>query len=139
MMHVPEDSRMTWGELASTPQHGNNGAFIVHLDATLLLHVIASDGGGWEHVSVSRPDSTPSWDNMAAVKRLFWDPEDCVVQFHPPESEYVNNHAHCLHLWRCIDGRAFPMPPSIMVGLKGLTLSSLGGSGDAHPSVDRLA
>ncbi len=120
-MHVPEADRVTFGELRSSAANGNNGAFVVTLDSGVRLHVIASDGGGWEHVSVSRADSIPSWENMAAVKRLFWDAEDCVVEFHPPESEYVNNHPHCLHLWRCADGREFPMPPTIMVGLKGIT------------------
>jgi hypothetical protein len=40
-----------------------------------------------------------------------------VIQYHPPESEYVNNHPNCLHLWRPT-GCALPMPPSIMVGVK---------------------
>lgn len=35
-------------------------------------------------------------------------------QFHPPESEYVNNHPSCLHLWRKI-GSEFETPPKILV------------------------
>ena len=35
-------------------------------------------------------------------KALFWDEDDCVIQYHPPRSEYVNNHQNCLHLWRPI-------------------------------------
>ena len=73
---------------------------------------------GWEHVSVSRRDRCPTWDEMCLVKALFWDEEDCVIQYHPPRSEYVNNHPNCLHLWRPI-GVSLPMPPSIMVGFKG--------------------
>jgi hypothetical protein len=56
---------------------------------------------------------------MCFVKNLFWDPDECVVQFHPPESEYINNHPNVLHLWRNNRIR-FPMPPSIMVGVKEL-------------------
>jgi hypothetical protein len=57
---------------------------------------------------------------MCAVKDLFWNDEDVVVQFHPAKSTYVNNHPGCLHLWRCTDGREFPTPPEILVGIKGL-------------------
>ncbi len=127
--HVPEDYRLTTGGFATSKADGNNGAFFIPLRDGPPLKVIASDGmmgaelmpelGGWEHVSVSLPDRCPTWREMCRVKSLFWDETDCVVQFHPPESEYVNNHPYCLHLWRKIDG-AFPMPPSIPVGYKGL-------------------
>lgn len=92
------------------------------------LTIIASDGGewmfappAWEHVSVSRRDRTPSWEEMCFVKQQFWLPEDCVVQFHPPQSEYVNCHPRCLHLWKPL-GVAIPLPPSETVGPKGVVL-----------------
>jgi hypothetical protein len=69
----------------------------------------------WEHVSVSLPDRCPTWEEMARVKALFWEAADCVVQFHPPESEYVNHHPFCLHLWRPI-GEQIKTPPAILVG-----------------------
>ncbi len=84
-----------------------------------VLHVMADDGhiSGWEHVSVSvpsQPYKTPSWPEMCAVKAMFWAPEECVVQFHPPESQYINTHHGCLHLWRCV-AQPFPMPPRVCV------------------------
>jgi hypothetical protein len=51
---------------------------------------------------------------MSYVKDLFWKPEECVVQYHPPMSEHINLHNYCLHLWRQKDG-TFPMPPTILV------------------------
>jgi hypothetical protein len=54
---------------------------------------------------------------MCFIKDTFWDGEDCVMQLHPPRSEYVNNHPYCLHLWRPTDGRVIPQPPSIFVGV----------------------
>jgi hypothetical protein len=72
---------------------------------------------GWEHVSVSRQDRCPLWDEMCQIKSMFWDEDDCVIQYHPPRSEYVNLHKNCLHLWRPI-GIELPMPDSIMVGFK---------------------
>jgi hypothetical protein len=83
------------------------------------LRVIACDGleTGWDHVSVSLADSPskiPSWQEMCIIKDLFFDESDCVVQFHPPKEDYVNNHVGVLHLWRCIHAE-FPMPPKICV------------------------
>lgn len=131
--HVPELCRVRTGPYGSDASIGNNGAFFVPnrcakgADRSVPLKVIASDGclvpeedpalAGWEHVSVSLPNRCPTWEEMAFIKGLFWDDDDCVVQFHPPRTEYVNNHPYCLHLWRAID-RAFPMPPQILVGVR---------------------
>lgn len=119
--HVPADGRITSGPLASTPAYGNNGAFLVPIkikSKRITVRVIASDGEDWEHVSVSYPGGVPSWSIMCAVKAIFWDDEDCVVQYHPPRSQYVNNHPGCLHLWRPI-GQELPAPPAWMVGAVG--------------------
>lgn len=110
---------------------GNRGKFLipVNVSGTLHFRCIASDGDGWEHVSVtlvhvangrekSDVNRCPTWGEMCKVKEWFWGMEDCVVQYHPPASEYVNNHPFCLHLWRPTDGREIPRPPSIMVGVK---------------------
>lgn len=94
-----------------------NGTFIVKLRHGQTVRVIASSGMGWEHVSVSRQDRCPTWDEMCQVKALFWTDDDCVIQYHPPASEYVNNHPNCLHLWRPTDVD-LPMPPSILVGIQ---------------------
>lgn len=79
----------------------------------------SGEGLGWDHVSVSIPTENrcPTWEEMCFVKSLFWDGEDTVIQFHPPESEYVNNHKFCLHLWKPV-GEQIKTPPSIMVGTK---------------------
>jgi hypothetical protein len=111
--------RVREGAMASDDSYGFNGSFRFVING-VRIKVIASDGMGWQHVSVSINDSTftPSWQIMCIVKDLFWEPEDVVVQFHPRASEYVNHHPGCLHLWRCIDGREFPTPPPHFVGPK---------------------
>lgn len=114
--------RIRRGEFASTNEDGFNGAFAFPLPGVpQRICCIASDGGGWQHVSVTLNGSRkpPSWEIMAKVKDLFWEPTDWVVQFHPPSDQYVNNHPGCLHLWRCIDGREQPVPDPLMVGIKG--------------------
>ncbi len=113
--HVPERSRVMSGEMASSPSDGNNGFFHVLGPCGRPLIICASDGLGWEHVSVSMPGRCPNWVEMCAAKALFWDPEDVVVQFHPRASEYVNCHPNCLHLWRQV-GAEFATPPPLLVG-----------------------
>jgi hypothetical protein len=118
--HVPEKFRVLTGQLASTAANGNNGAFRIPVrmpakTRVLELNVVASDGFEWEHVSVSIPARCPTWEEMCQVKALFWDEEDCVLQFHPPASQYINRHKTCLHLWRPA-GESVPTPPSWMVG-----------------------
>ena len=127
--HVPKQYRIRKGAFGSDDSIGNAGAFFVPNRAAapcgystrdvgaVPLKVIASDGEGWEHVSVSLPTRCPTWAEMCFIKGLFWDAEDCVVQFHPPEVEYVNNHSFCLHLWRPT-GSQIDMPPGWMVGIK---------------------
>lgn len=127
MFHVPEKFRIRVGAMASDESDGNNGCFelIRHMykgkTKRYTMNVIASDGMGWEHVSVSLPTRAPTWEEMCWVKSLFWDREDCVMQLHPPESEWVNNHPHCLHLWRPVSAE-IPRPPMITVGMQELNL-----------------
>lgn len=115
MFHAPERLRVL---SMSSPKDGNHGVFIVGSPiGNRQLRVISSDGMGWEHVSVSLPRSAPTWEEMCFVKGLWWDEEDVVMQLHPRESEYVNHHQHCLHLWRPTI-LVIPEPPTYMVGPK---------------------
>lgn len=120
MFHVPNEFRLKKHPiLGSDDSYGNNGFFIFNYKG-YEVRCQASEGLGWRHVSVTiNRNRTPSWEIMNYVKDLFWDAEDCVVQFHPPKSEYVNNHENCLHLWQPID-QEIPLPDSIMVGYKQL-------------------
>jgi hypothetical protein len=116
--HVPEQFRIRKGKMQSDESFGNNGAFFVRAkNLGCDFVIIASDGEGWEHVSISLRRRAPYWHEMEFFKRMFWDAEDCVIQYHPPKSEYVNNHPFCLHLWRKI-GQEFELPPSQLVGIK---------------------
>lgn len=64
------------------------------------LLIIASNGRGWDHVSVSHRKRCPTWHEMCKIKDIFFSEEDIVLQFHPPKSDYINIHPRCLHLWR---------------------------------------
>lgn len=126
MFKVPNQYRIKEGPLASTDDFGLCGAFEIPWTKSegCYLYVIATEGCGtlgpsWEHVSVhgrtTRGVFTPSWDQMCFIKTLFWDADDCVIQFHPPKSEYVNRHKNTLHLWRK-SGINWETPPKILIG-----------------------
>jgi hypothetical protein len=90
------------------------------------MHILSSGSDreyGWEHVSVSFTDRSPTWEEMCWVKNLFWEEDEVVVQYHPRKSDYVNHHPHCLHLWRPMR-RSLPTPPTILVGPKQETTGS---------------
>lgn len=112
-----ERYRELTGPPASDQSWGNNGAFLVPCPGTrAYLTIIASDGLGWEHVSVSLPVRCPTWSEMCYAKDLFWEEEETVMQLHPPRSRWVNNHPYCLHLWRPI-GQEIALPDVRLVGM----------------------
>ena len=121
-----ERGRVITGEMASNASWGPYGKFFVQGPCGERLCIVASGAApedivakGWEHVSVSTRKRIPNWIEMCFVKDLFWDDDECVVQFHPPRSAYVNCHPYTLHLWRPTRYRdKMPMPPSILVGPK---------------------
>jgi len=116
---ILERGRVTRGEMASTSADGGYGMFRIDGPCGKQLCIVASGGDDDDDVSVSTTARIPLWREMCFIKDLFWHPQDCVVQFHPPETEYVNNHPRCLHMWRN-KIMTFPLPPSIMVGIKDL-------------------
>lgn len=115
---IIEKYRILKGKLGSNAYYGNNGAFLIHCPATRRkLSVIISDGAEWDHVSVhisSRPKEVPTWIEMNFIKGIFWKPEECVIQYHPSEKNYVNCHPGTLHLWRP-QHQKIPIPPLALI------------------------
>lgn len=102
-----------------SPARANYGLF--HMDGLLVISSgtfepdeMPKELRGWEHVSVSRRDRCPTWEEMCLVKRLFWEDEETVLQFHPPRSRYVNVSENCLHLWKQT-GVEHPLPPNELI------------------------
>jgi hypothetical protein len=96
------------------------GAFMFPSDVDKApLRVIASSGEGWDHVSISRANRCPNWQEMKQIAALFFKEDEVAMQLHVPASEHVNNHPYCLHWWRPI-GTPIPLPPAIFVGYRDL-------------------
>lgn len=73
------------------------------------LRVIASrdtmvDSSTWLHVSVSRQDRLPSWEDLRRIKDEFVGRSEIAIQVLPPDREYVDCHPYCLHLWSPDEG-----------------------------------
>ena len=94
----------------------DGGCFVVQspLQTNQELFVIAAHGGGWDHISVSMRKRVPTWKEMDFIKRLFFKPEEVVMQLHPEESKHINIMENCLHLWRP-QKESIPLPPEWMV------------------------
>lgn len=117
------DERLRRIDMKDNPRSlGLRGAFTVRRQSPVpsdILRIISSGPATvfglarWEHVSVSLENRCPTWDEMCFVKDLFWEPEECVIQYHPPRSKYVNNHPYVLHMWK--PPRKIAMPPIELV------------------------
>jgi len=102
-----------------SPPREHYGAFSILFNGK-RLNVIATDGVDpaevWEHVScycydpVFRKQQTPTWEQMAHIASLFWEDDECLVQYRPAKPDYVNVHEHVLHWWKPTH-IFFPTPP----------------------------
>jgi hypothetical protein len=105
---------------------GMTGYFVIPVAEDAWALTIASPGNElmpWEHVSArigykkyhgKMAERLPTWDEMCLLKEIFWDNDECVMQLHPKESDYVNQHPLVLHLWKPV-GMEIPTPPKVAV------------------------
>jgi hypothetical protein len=61
--------------------------------------IIASQQrAGW-HLSISRPDKLPTWEEVRDARYAIVPDEATMAMLLPPQSEYVNVHSYCLQLY----------------------------------------
>ena len=100
---------------------GDHSCGLVHVPSPVdgaQIRVIAAAGEGWDHVSVSRKNRPPNWQEMEHIKRMFFEDGECVMQLHVPVEDHINYHPTCLHLWRPHTVE-IPRPPAYMVAAVG--------------------
>ena len=90
-----------------------NGAFELKVRGEKYI-VVASNGGGWDHVSVSHKHKIPSWRTMCEIKGLFFEDSEPVMQLHPAQENHINICHTCLHLWRP-QRQEIPLPNKLLV------------------------
>lgn len=59
----------------------------------------------WWHVSISRPDRMPTWQELCKVRKDFFTEDVEFYQVLPRRQDYVNVHTFCLHIWSPLDGK----------------------------------
>lgn len=65
----------------------------------VLASVSLYDGVEWLHISFSRQNRIPSYDEIQLVRDNFIGTDKKSIMVFPSEDHYVNIHKHCLHLW----------------------------------------
>ena len=80
----------------------SNDGLVVIVSKTTEL-----DGKVWIHLSFSRKNRMPSYNDMALVKAVFLGPDRDAVMVLPKKSKHVNIHKYCLHLFST---ESMPLP-----------------------------
>lgn len=78
------------------------------------LRLIAANGDGWDHVSVSLATRCPTWEEMETIKRLLFHPHEVVIQYHVAVKDHINVHPYVLHMWRP-HNVVIPLPPKDLI------------------------
>ncbi len=72
-----------------------------------LTIIVSTDNtpkwGPLQHVSVSKEDRYPSWDELLQIKEFFFGNKDCMMVM-PKKEDYINHHSNCFHIWECPEG-----------------------------------
>lgn len=110
-MNVIEPDKSLWSESPGIewPRYSGNIATRSWnhkiISKLLVLRSISklANGEEWIHVSISRPDRLPEYQELAKVKKDFLGDELEAYQVFPKKSDHVNVHSFCLHLWAPVD------------------------------------
>ena len=69
---------------------------------------IELDNKKWLHTSYSRRNRTPTYEDTKFIKDNFIGKDKKSIMVFPSESEHVNYHPYCLHLWTCLGSDVLP-------------------------------
>lgn len=78
------------------------------------------DGKFWRHVSFSRKDRMPSYYDITDVKKYFVGEKRKAIFVLPAETEHVNIHSYCLHLWACEEDDGLPEFSGMIAGMRSI-------------------
>lgn len=86
-------------------QRAEDGAAFRSKDGrvVILSGSTEQDGRRWLHMSMSRADRLPSWEDLREGKEIFIG-DRTAIQVFPKKDKYVNIHPNVLHVWAWIDG-----------------------------------
>lgn len=76
--------------------------------SVIITGGVQLDDRPWLHLSVARQNRMPSYKDLAEVKDLFIGASRQAIQIFPPDTNHVNLHKFCLHLWHCLEDDGLP-------------------------------
>jgi hypothetical protein len=88
--------------------YSNAARFIRDDGMTVISEVAEYMNRLWLHVSCAHATKLPSWEDLREVKQVFCGPKRLALSIMPSETEYVNVHPYCLHLWCPLDHDPIP-------------------------------
>jgi hypothetical protein len=88
---------------------GDGNAYKYRSGLRVLVTTAPFDGRDWMHISVSREDRMPTWDDLKHAKSTFAGDSRYAYQIIPPAERHINLHPFCLHLWVPLTGEP-PLP-----------------------------
>lgn len=74
----------------------------------LRSKAVMQDGRIFTHVSLSRTDRLPTWEEVGKVRDEFIGENVPAMHVVPAKKDYVNVHNFCLHLWAHPDSSYAP-------------------------------
>lgn len=66
------------------------------------------DNKNWLHVSFSKSNKVPSYNDLMEIKNIFIGEDKKAIQIFPEKKYHVNIMPYCLHLFHCLDGDSLP-------------------------------
>lgn len=105
---LPEDC-VSMGPHRAPPIYRDGWSYAFR-DKLLVITTIEdhADGREWLHVSCSRKNKMPSYEDLCRVKEVFVGDDQKAIMVFPPKEEHVNFHPRCLHLFCCLTEDPLP-------------------------------
>jgi hypothetical protein len=69
------------------------------------IQIFRSIDHGRYHMSISRQDRYPTWDEIKDARENLLPLGKHFVMALPPPQHYINTYSNCFHLWECLPDR----------------------------------
>lgn len=64
-----------------------------------LPHLTIKSKPHFLHISISRPDRYPDWDEMVLAVEAIAGADLDMAMIKPKRADYINKHEYCMHFW----------------------------------------
>lgn len=102
--------------MMSTPvsDQQSNSSEDTYIGKFMGCNLIITKDAGLYHLSISRKDRLPKYEELKAARYQFLPNVPYMVQVFPPAQAFVNVHNFCLHLWEPGEGFVYSELKAVM-------------------------